>query len=261
MKKIKRFNNDSNFDYFFKKQITDKVLGKGSEGICYLGKDGLAYKRIYDDTYKYNKFCTYNADKFITKDDCDVDSYVFPDELFCVKDKVKGYKSELVHEDLLLNNFIRNGFRYKLKEHQISYSKNAIYDIILNNLKQIDYKKLKKAYEKLYEDTLIISDKGIKINDLKNNIMYDGHKLKVVDTSNYIRTKERVARRNIEILENALKDELEYLYNIISKEKVNRHEKMYRYIKNVCNNINNNYYIDNTPNNTNQKKLSLKKYT
>ena len=258
MKKIKRFGNISNFDNYFKKQITNNVLGYGSEGICYLGKDGLAYKKNYEDTYKYNKLCTYNADKFITINDCETDSYAFPIELFCIKDKVRGYTSKLVQEDLLLNNCIRNGFDYKLKEHKISYSKNAVYELILNNLMQINYKKMKKAYEKLYQDTLKISDKGIKINNLKNNILYDGEKFTVIDTSNYTKTNERVARRNISILENSLKEELEYLYNIVTKDKINRSEKMYCYIKDLFLNVND-YYINNKSIDNKIKKLSLKK--
>ncbi len=251
MNQIKRFNSIESFNDFFKKNITNNVLGKGSEGICYLGKDGLAYKKYYNNN---NKISNYNYDKFITTKDCNVDTYAFPIDVFCIKEKVVGYTSKLVKQDLLLNNCLRNGFDYKLKENKISYSKNAIYEIILNSLKQINFNKMARNYKRLYEDTLILSDKGIKINDLKNNIMYDGDKFMVVDTGNYIKTNERVARRNIKILESALKDELEYIYVLISNDYINKEEKIYSYIKKIGAKLNEEYFIGNE-----EKKLILKK--
>ena len=62
-----------------------------------VGNSSLEYKPFYNGK---NIDSSLDLDKFITKDDCDVESYVFPDELFCIKDKVKGYKSQLVQEDL-----------------------------------------------------------------------------------------------------------------------------------------------------------------
>ncbi|MBR3162218.1 MAG: hypothetical protein IKF19_05760 [Bacilli bacterium] len=257
MQRAQRFNSINSFDNFFRKETTDIILGKGSEGICFLGKNGLAYKRFYNDINNYNKIANYNYDKFITIHDCNTESYALPITLFCFKERVIGYTSKLVEKDLLLNNDIRNGFNYNIKGNQISYSKNAIYDIIINNFKQISFHKMKKDYEKLYNDTLILSDKGIKIRDIKNNILYDGTKFVVVDTGNYIKTKERVARHNITLLENSLKDELEYLYNLISKEYIDRKGKMYSYINTLGTKLNEEYILKNN----NCKTLTLKKIT
>ena len=84
--------------------------------------------------------------------------------------------------------------------------------MIENALLEIDFKKLKTAYEKIYNDTIILTNNNIKIIDLLNNLLFDGTNLIVIDTQNYIRSKN--CSGNIKILELTLKEQLDNLYSI-----------------------------------------------
>lgn len=225
MDNIKEFKSKSSFEYYINKKITKNSLGSGTEGDCYIGKNNLAYKIIKDDNLILTQ---YDPDKIITEKDLKLDSFYFPIELFIVNNKVVGYTSRLVKKDLFLNNYINNSFRFRVDDNYITYSKEAQHEMIEKALFEIDFEKLKSAYAKIYNDTIILTNNNIKIIDLLNNLLFDGTNLIAIDTLNYMKSQN--SSGNIKILELTLKEQLDNLYGLAYNDHINSDKKMYSYL-------------------------------
>lgn len=186
MKKVVRFESIEEFQSFIKKN-TFKQLGEGSEGICYLGKDGKAYK-------DFTVGCMadeYLVDEVITTDDVDDDSFVFPETLFAIDNSVVGYTSRCIPRDDL--NYIR---------------------LFMDGLDHINFDKLIDAYGILSNAALNLANKGIKISDLPYNVMFDGEKLYGIDTCGYTREEGDLMGHNLKSVDIAMKD----LFNLYVSE-------------------------------------------
>lgn len=178
MKKVINFESVEQFQAY-RRQKTCRELGEGSEGICYLGKDGKAYK---DFTVGYLPE-EYLVDEVITTDDVDVKSFIFPDTLFAVDGKVVGYTCKCITKDDL-------DYKY----------------LFMNGIDHINFDKLIAAYETMNNDALVLANHGIRIFDLSYNIMFDGNNLYGIDTCGYTRDTNDLCQHNLFCVSQAIKD-------------------------------------------------------
>ncbi len=176
MSKIINFECNSDVEMFIKKN-TYKLIGSGSEGPCYLSKNNKAYKFI-----EYNTSSKHTLDAVITKDDINLQSFAFPDELYSVGNVLKGYRTDYIPNDL--------------------FAPENTYDI--RTIPTIDFSKLSKAYKVMYNDILKLSSENILIDDLPFNIIFDGDKLTAIDTCSYKRVSEYPLESNIDSLNSSM---------------------------------------------------------
>ncbi len=156
-----------------------KELGTGSEGTCYLGKDGLAYKDL-SEGFRMER---YIPEDIITTADVKSDSFYFPHVLFTIGDELMGYTSDVVKQDLTNH--------YYLLDHGIDH---------------IDFDKLYAAYEVMYEEAIRLAEEGIAIYDLSHNLLFDGERLIGVDTCGYYRAPVMECTHNTACVDMAVKD-------------------------------------------------------
>lgn len=157
MKKIVKFNSTEEFQAY-RKCKANFFLGSGSEGSCFLGKDGLCYKDFTEGFHSED----YDIESIITSDDFSSSSFLFPHTLFVVGDELVGYTSDVVKDDLMNNE-----------------------RMIFEGIDDINFDKLASAYDVLMRDAVALGEQGITIYDLPYNLMFDGEKLVAVDTCGY----------------------------------------------------------------------------
>lgn len=179
MKKVVEFDSVEQWQAY-RRQKTIRELGEGSEGICYLGKDGKAYKDFSISGFMADE---YLVNDVITIDDVFTKSFVLPDTVFAINNRVVGYTSFCVPRDY---------FDYKY--------------MFMNGIDHIDFDKLIAAYGNLYNDALVLANAGIRIFDLSYNVMFDGENLYGIDTCGYTKTNSNVEAHNIACVSSALKD-------------------------------------------------------
>ena len=189
MNKIVNFESEQAVNsYCMKKAVRE--LGTGSEGTCYLGDDGLAYKDMSDGFRSE----VYIPEDIITTADYQNKSFFFPHVLFVVGDELMGYTSDAVKKNL-------TSYRY-LFDHGVDH---------------IDFDKLYKAYEVMYEDAIQLARDGISIYDLPYNVVFDGERLIGIDTCGYSRAPVMECLRNPEYVDDAVKrlftDYAEYVHD------------------------------------------------
>ena len=170
---IKEFKNYKEFVKFIDSN-TYRQIGFGSEGTCYLGKDGLAYKKI--ESF-YNPR---NIDSIITNEDYNLKHFAFPIDIFTdEKHKVIfGYNTVFLKEDIFFNNE--------------------------NLLEDIDVDKLVECYYRLLPDIEAISKDNIYLFELINNLLFNNKKFLLIDTLDYQKKDHNTYKENIEILHDAL---------------------------------------------------------
>ena len=178
MKKI-IFDSIDEFKNFIKNNDSGIFVGQGSEGKCFLGKNG----NIYKDLTVGDCIENYNIDEIITEDDISLDSFAFPKTLFIVGDELVGYTAKHVENDIFENS-----------------------NLEFPELDQINFDKLLEAREKMIEDIKILTENQIGIFDLSYNLLFDGEKLVGVDTLGYYRDPCITFERNIKNLDTAIKD-------------------------------------------------------
>ena len=178
MNKIVNFDSYDEF-VLYRKSKTIRELGAGSEGSCYLGSDGLAYKDLTNGFSKRD----YILENVITSSECDNKSFAFPHVLFAVNDELVGYTTNVVKKDITNEKYL------------------STYGI-----DHIDFDKLYSAYQVLYQDSIKLAEKGISIIDLSFNLMFDGEKFTAVDTCEYFYTSGECIKHNTESVDDAVKN-------------------------------------------------------
>lgn len=147
-----------------------KHIGFGAEAITYLTKDYDVIKDYRD----INK--VYKPGLYIMDGDIDLNSFIFPKELYVCDGMVCGTRTDYFAGDLF-NTF--------------------------SNIKLIDLDKLVECRDKFIEDIKVITEEGYKLRDLYGNVVFNNKYLKATDTMNY--TKEKVdLDTNIEFLDIAI---------------------------------------------------------
>ena len=135
-------------------------VGIGTEGKCFK-TDNKAIK-ILNNPLKSN----YHKDRIITKKDINLDSFLFPEELYTVNNIVYGYTTEYIEGDI---------FNKKTPS-------------------KIDELALLKAYKKILEDVKALSKNQILIYDISNNLLFNNKELKAIDTLEYSRKDDSYAK-------------------------------------------------------------------
>ena len=153
------FATKEEFKLYLKKNIVKRV-GDGSEGTCFLLKDGSALK-VYGDLdsdyepYYHSKIDDIKLEGIIMYNDVNIENFLFPEQLLLVAGKLRAYKTKFV-----ANNRFGNYL----------------------SPQKIDFEKLIEAYYDFLEKTLIISKKSISYYDLPFNLIFNNKKLYAIDT-------------------------------------------------------------------------------
>ena len=182
---VKNFDCTKDFNIFMVKHI-NKAIGSGSEGICYSGKDGYAYKVFGEDgPFRKN---TYKVEDIVKESDFknkEFEHFAFPIDIYKVGDTIRSYKTvQFVGEDL---------FR----------TENTC-DI--ETIDCINFKKLSKAYKAMVKEVFMLSEENIKIYDIGCNIMFDGDDMLGIDTFGYVKNQPNVEMRNLRTYNYAIED-------------------------------------------------------
>lgn len=174
------FKNEKEFKTFLdKKYLVSK--GSGSEGEFYFSKaDKLGYKIFYNDLdYAISE---YNVEQIIMDSEVQLESFLFPLDTLVIDGKLKGYTS-------------------KYKRGNILSDENLLEIDSLD----FDFDSLKEAYKQMKIDVSLLTDKGILIYDLPNNLIYDGKRLYAIDTCSYSKSDiVRLLKENVSSLDNAI---------------------------------------------------------
>lgn len=145
--------------------------GQGGEGSCYLIK-GNVYKAFHCG------WCSTN--NTICKDDLNLESFLFPNEIYTYDQGVFACKTDTYISDNQINT------------HN------------LDNGKFPNIDNIRKALVPLIEDIYTLSKNHIRVVDLAwRNLLFDGGKFYVIDTLNYIEENEKDEN---EIFEANIKD-------------------------------------------------------
>lgn len=178
MGKIVDFTSENEFKLYRLKKA-NKYLGGGSQGNCYLGRDGLVYKDLTEGFL----FPEMSVNEVITTDRISLESFIFPNILFSINGCLIGHTSKYVANDL--------------------FDEDLFFDYGVNH---IDFNKLIDAYYNMMSDAEKLADANIKIFDLSHNIMFDGNKLYGIDTDYYRKVDYPILEHNRSCVDNALKD-------------------------------------------------------
>lgn len=176
MNNIISFENSDEFRKFFYEKTVNLfyLLGSGSEGCAYLGLDGYVYK--YLSSGLAINIMPKSSD-IITANDYELDSFAFPIELYTLNDKVIGYKSKYIKNDLF-------------KEP---------------NFNKIDFDILLDSYYKMLKDIKIISNDNIYMFDFIGNLVFNNQNLVGIDTTAYFKKDDNTYNLNKLILELSIK--------------------------------------------------------
>lgn len=172
MKNLKIFNTpDEIRTYIQNRKI--KLIGYGVEGYAYLDRNNAVLKEVregyalpYDNT-------------IIFSNEFNLETFIFPDEVYIADDIVYGYKTRYFPNDVFC-------------------------DIYRENAVEIDLLKLIKARNKAIEDIKEITELGYAIDDLVGNVLFDGEKLALIDTLCYVKDYYISVSKNIDKLNQAL---------------------------------------------------------
>lgn len=176
MSKIKSFKCEWEVKLFIESHAM-KLVGSGSEGSCYVGKDRKIYKYL-----DFNTESSYPAEEIITQEEVDIPSFAFPEEVYTVGEKVRGYRTRFIPNDL--------------------FGEDRIFDI--ENMVDIDSASIVSAYEAMLEDIRLLSEESILIFDLPFNLMFDGEKFTAIDTCGYKKVGYNPIQDNIKSLNYAI---------------------------------------------------------
>lgn len=206
------FESREQLNNYINSNIEDEVLGSGTEGTCYRGKAGKAYKIFSESGYR--EF--YQIDEIITQDEVPLRSFAFPETIFTVNGEIEAYSSILVERNLF---------------DELSFS--SIIDI--------DFDKLIEAYKQMLIETKELTSRGIILNDLPNNILFDGENLVAVDTCGYERLKslDENLSSNYAAIDEAIKSTFDVLFEDEKSEDIyiNRFQDTILFLRDIESNF------------------------
>lgn len=183
-----KYINEIEFDYLIKGK---KEIGRGSEGICYLDNNKV-YKKIIEIDNSFT-----DIKDLITSDYINLSCFCFPDSIYISKNtnKIIGTLCKYFQNNIFPTCEIDNN--------------------IIFPLEKIDDNKLKYAHELLLKDVFYLTKYGYCLDELYDNILFDGDKLMVIDTCGYYKsnkTFDELLKINVEKINNAIMYSLEKMY-------------------------------------------------
>lgn len=163
---------------FFTKIIEhEQYLDFGSEANCYL-KDNCVYKI-------YNEEMNHRIHNTICKDDLDIESFIFPDEIYTCEDDTFACKMRYIPYDYLDKKKLRKGITPNVE-------------------------KIKKALHSFIKDIYLLSQNNIYTYDLDNNTLFDGEKLYAIDTLSYKIVEYDPYERNVNLVKEAILNYIDF---------------------------------------------------
>lgn len=205
MANIISFDSEKEFKAYIKSKAIRK-LGTGSEGTCYEGSDGLAYKDLSDGPRTEH----YVLEDIVTTCDSNNESFAFPHILFIVENELLGYTSKMI-------------------------PKNDLDDtkLLCDGIAHIDFDKLYNAYLVMRNNAIALAQEGIRIYDLSCNVVFDGNRLVGIDTCKYSKTEEDVSEDNAVCVDDAIKDAFWIYAYFAHKDDLDRNMDVLSYLKMV----------------------------
>lgn len=162
-----------------------KKIGEGDEAECFLINDEVF--KVYNENYR-----NHNINNYICKDDFNLESFLFPTEIYTCNSKVFATKAKYIKEN------------YFDKEH-----------LHFGNTPDLD--KLKEALEPYIKDVYELSKNNIYAKDLSLNTIFDGEKLYAIDTLSYEKVDYDTYDKNIELVKGVIELYIE-LYEFFYEE-------------------------------------------
>lgn len=150
-----KFRNKEELDNFLS---TLKFIGEGCQGLCFLDKKTNQVYKIYGEYYYDLEDTGYTDSDIMELGHISNSTFIWPNGVIWVDDMVVGY----THSYVNAMNFCEFKDPFKVNLDNLSY---AVY--------------------KANEDIKLLTDKGVKIYDLMYNLMYDGKRIKVIDTADF----------------------------------------------------------------------------
>lgn len=132
-------------------------LDQGSQGQCYLDVSNNKVYKIFYSFLDDEEYIEYNEEEVMKFKNVKNDTYIFPEDILIVEEKIIGY----------ISPYIRAKNLYKINPLLINL------DELICNL------------DKIYRDSKIISEKGIVTYDVMYNILYGQNGISVIDTDDY----------------------------------------------------------------------------
>lgn len=163
------FDNINDLILYLKKL---RELGSGSQGIVYHDKKNKKAIKIYDSVLDYDEYILYKENEILRFGTIKNGTYIFPDEVVKLNNKVIGYISRYVSGKSL---YMLNPLLIKLDNFSC-------------------------AIKQVIDDTKIITDMDIATHDVMYNIIYGNNKFHIIDTDEYsysIRSYDVLLKHNI----------------------------------------------------------------
>ena len=150
-----KFKSKKELDSFLS---TLKFIGEGCQGLCFLDKKTNQVYKIYSEYYYDLEDAGYIDSDIMEFGQISNSTFIWPNGVIWVDDIVVGY----THSYVNAKNFYEFNDPFKVNLDNLSY---AVY--------------------KANEDIKLLTDNGVKIYDLMYNLMYDGKRIKVIDTADF----------------------------------------------------------------------------
>ena len=150
-----KFKSKKELDSFLS---TLKFIGEGCQGLCFLDKKTNQVYKIYSEYYYELEDAGYIDSDIMEFGQISNSTFIWPNGVIWVDDIVVGY----THSYVNAKNFYEFNDPFKVNLDNLSY---AVY--------------------KANEDIKLLTDNGVKIYDLMYNLMYDGKRIKVIDTADF----------------------------------------------------------------------------
>ena len=185
MENKKEFSHYAQFEHYVFDNRVLVPIGTGAEGTCYLApKEQNVYKKFYR---RNTIFPYYKVSDILTTKDIQIDSFVFPEVLFCHRKYLYGYLARYISDDLFYLG------------HRSNYKK----------MYPIDFEQMRRAYEWVRKDIERLSNANILMDDLFTNLLFDGQKFYMIDTCGYQVVNFNTWHENIFLFDETLKSILE----------------------------------------------------
>lgn len=182
---ITRLNNNKEVKEYIK-NIAINPLGKGTEGAVWLTENGDTIKYIFKEAR-----IPYNTN-MLTEDELKLDSFIFPTEILVENTFVAGYRAKYFENDLFNRMNEKTG-------------------------KVINLENLLEAREKMAKDLYNLTKAKYEIEDIENNLMFDGKELKAIDTLEYHKNYNIQFYDNLEKLDYAIISRLILINPIVKR--------------------------------------------
>ena len=171
MKNIKVFNSIEDFNEYLNNNSKFILNNFGCSNI-HMTKDNEILKDMSNFNYPLKLL---NENDIIMDGDYDLESFIFPNELYIFEDNILGYKSKY------FNN-----------------------DIMEDNLRYINIEALLKARKRIIKDIKVLSNEGYYLWGLALNTLFDNEKLCAISTVNYCKALSVKLKHNIDMLDTGL---------------------------------------------------------